>query len=290
MNGIVIVDKPTDWTSHDVVAKLRGVFRTKRIGHGGTLDPTATGVLPIFIGRATRAAEFCENAEKEYVAGIQLGIVTDTQDTQGNVLESREVSSSLSAAEIKAVLSGFLGESQQIPPMYSAVKIDGVRLYKLARQGIDIPRPARDIFISALELIDFGGSEFTIRVACSKGTYIRTLAHDIGQTLGMGGAMASLRRTKAGAFSIDTALPLNEIIESVSNGMAQDIILPTDSIFAGYPALAVNPEDTQRIKNGAACRVDGVPDGKHRIYNPDGEFLALGEGIGGALRVIKSFF
>jgi len=290
VNGIVIVDKPESWTSHDVVAKLRGVFKTKRIGHGGTLDPMATGVLPIFIGRATKAAEFCENAEKEYLAGIRLGLVTDTQDIQGNVLESCEIPTSVSEEEIKSVISGFLGAGKQIPPMYSAVKINGVRLYKFARQGIDIPRPARDIFISEMELMRIDGNEFMIRVACSKGTYIRTLAHDIGQALGTGGVMSSLRRTRAGAFSIGDALSLDEIIQAAAEGKAQDIILPTDSIFAAYSALKADSQDAQRIKNGAACRVDDVPDGKVRIYGPEGEFLALGEGRAGRLAVVKSFF
>jgi len=282
MTGIVIVDKPADWTSHDVVAKLRGKFKTKRVGHGGTLDPIATGVLPIFLGRATRAASICENAEKEYIAGLRLGLVTDTQDITGNVITSS--TADVSAEDIEAVILGFLGAQKQIPPMYSAVKIGGCKLYDLARSGVEIERPSRDIFISEIELIEGGGSEFLLRIVCSKGTYIRTLLHDIGAELRCGGTLSSLRRTRAGAFAIDMAHTLDEILEN-----AEKTVLPVDSIFAEYPDITLNPIQTQKCKNGASCQLS-APDGKYRAYAPGGEFLALGEVKDGAFKSIKSFF
>ena len=288
MNGIAIVDKPAGWTSHDVVAKLRGVFQIRRIGHGGTLDPMATGVLPVFIGRATRAAEFCENAEKEYIAGLRLGVVTDTQDTTGSVISSAPAT--VSEDELLAVISGFLGAQKQIPPMYSAVKIDGKKLYESARRGIEIQRPARNIFISEIELLEGGGSEFLLRVVCSKGTYIRTLCHDIGQKLGCGGTMSSLRRTRAGAFDIDMARTLDQIIAAVSTGDAESIVMPVDSIFAEYPAVTLSEPETKRCKNGLHCRLTRSSDGKFRLYDPHGGFVALGEISGGALKIIKSFY
>ena len=199
-NGIFVVDKPAGWTSQDVAAKLRGVFHEKRVGHGGTLDPMATGVLPVFVGRATRAAQFLESADKEYVAGLRLGVVTDTQDICGNVLSQQKAHVTREALE--AALAHFTGELDQIPPMYSAVKIGGRKLYELARRGKEVERPARRITIHALEVLDGADDLWTLRVHCSKGTYVRTLCHDIGALLGCGGCMESLRRTRAGAFEL----------------------------------------------------------------------------------------
>ena len=287
MNGIIIVDKPADWTSHDVVAKLRGVLKTKRIGHGGTLDPMATGVLPVFVGRATRAAAICENAEKEYVAGLRLGITTDTQDITGNVTDMCDYE--VSDEELLRVLPGFLGEQKQIPPMYSAIKIGGKKLYELARRGVELERPARDIVISEIELIGGGRREFILRVVCSKGTYIRTLCHDIGQKLGCGGTLSSLRRTRAHNFTIGAAHPLEVIVDAVKSGETGKIIMPVDSIFEKHPSITIEPIDVQKCKNGAAFRMDGA-DGKYRVYGPDGEFLMLGEITGGMLKTVKSFF
>ena len=287
-NGIVIADKPAGWTSHDVVAKLRGVFHIKRIGHGGTLDPMATGVLPIFIGRATRAAGFCENAEKEYIAGLRLGIVTDTHDVTGATLSACDAL--FSAGDVQAVIPRFLGAQKQIPPMYSAVKIGGKKLYESARRGLDVPRPPRDIFISGIDLLDGGGSEFSLRIICSKGTYIRTLCHDIGAALGCGGAMSSLRRTRAGVYTIDMAHTLEELLEAVSTGNAGKIIMPTDTIFSQYPAVELDEAESLKCKNGAPPRAGNLEDGKYRFYGPGGEFLLLGEAISGKIKTIKSFF
>jgi len=246
MNGILIVDKPAGWTSHDVVAKLRGALKTKRIGHGGTLDPMATGVLPVFVGGATRAAEFCENAEKEYIAGLRLGIVTDTQDITGRILE--ESGASASNEDLAIVLQSFLGAQKQTPPMYSAIKQNGKKLYELARRGVEVPRQARGIYVFAIELLsggdenkanisniadkevrgDSGSSgsrrdnddqnDFLLRVVCTKGTYIRTLCHDIGSALGCGGTMSSLRRTRAGAYTIEMSHTLETILSAASSG------------------------------------------------------------------------
>jgi len=288
MNWIIVVDKPSGWTSHDVVAKLRGILKEKRIGHGGTLDPMATGLLPVFIGSATRAAQFFENAEKEYIAGLRLGLVADTQDITGKIISKSNAS--VSAAELDAVLPRFLGAGQQIPPMYSALKKDGKKLYELARRGIDVPRPARDIYISAIELTGGSGDEYTLRVTCSKGTYIRTLCHDIGQALGCGGVMSSLRRTRAGEFTIDMAHPLEEIQRSMQAGDIDELLLKTDIVFRKYPAAALNENDTKKCRNGAPCNNDDLTDGIYRFYGPDDEFIMLGEVISGKIKIIKGFF
>ena len=201
-NGILIIDKPEGWTSMDVCAKLRGVFHEKRVGHGGTLDPMATGVLPIFIGRATRAVEFTEKYDKEYIAELKLGVITNTQDITGEVLEMRPVQAS--RERLEEVLEQFRGDIMQLPPMYSAIKINGKKLYELARKGREVERPARPVTIKALELLDQQGEDlYTIRVRCTKGTYIRTLCHDIGQALGCGGCMSSLRRTETAGFTLE---------------------------------------------------------------------------------------
>ena len=223
LSGIIVVDKPAGWTSHDVVAKLRGALHVKRIGHGGTLDPMATGVLPVFVGRATGAVSFFESTDKEYIAGLRLGIVTDTQDITGNVLDSFDVNAS--DADLRRIIPAFLGPQKQIPPMYSAVKIGGKKLYQLARRGVEIERPPRDIIIHSIELLDIGEScrDYLLRISCSKGTYIRTLCNDIGAALGCGGVMSSLRRTKAGVYTANDAHTLDEILASVASGVSTNI-------------------------------------------------------------------
>ena len=294
MNGIIIVDKPADWTSHDVVAKLRGALKEKRVGHGGTLDPLATGVLPIFAGRATRAAGFCENSEKEYIAGLRLGIVTDTQDVTGNTLYSCETI--ISADELSNVIPRFIGAQKQIPPMYSAIKINGKKLYELARRSIEVARPARDVTISGIEMLDCvalekgAGNEFLLKITCSKGTYIRTLCHDIGAALGCGGVMSSLRRTRAGAFTIDMAHTLDDILDAAQSGNPSKHIIPVDSVFSTYPAITLGEADTRKCKNGAPAHIKGSADGEYRVYGPNNEFIMLGEINGGSLKTLKSFF
>ena len=200
-NGILIIDKSAGWTSMDVCAKLRGILKTKKVGHAGTLDPMATGVLPVFVGQATRAVSFAESGEKEYVAGLHLGLVTDTQDTTGTTLEARPVS--VTADQLRAILPDFTGPICQVPPMYSAIKIGGQKLYDLARQGKEVDRKPRPVTIYELELVEqISSADFTLRIRCSKGTYVRTLCHDIGTALGCGGCMSSLRRTMAAGFTL----------------------------------------------------------------------------------------
>lgn len=283
--GILIVDKPADWTSQDVVSKLRGVFHEKRIGHGGTLDPMATGVLPIFVGRATRAVEFFESAEKEYIAGLRLGMVTDTQDTTGTVLAQAPVT--VTREEVAAALSAFLGAQQQLPPMYSAVKIGGQKLYELARKGREVARKPRDIVLHQLELLDGAGEHYTFRVRCSKGTYVRTLCHDLGQKLGCGGCMESLRRTAAGCYTLDQAVPLAEV---VAHPDPASLLLPIDSLFAHLPWVKLQERQMKLLLNGAQVPASGLSNGEYRVYDPAGGFAALCRAEGGRLKTIKSFF
>ena len=284
MNGIVIVDKPAGWTSQDVTAKLRGVFRTRRIGHGGTLDPMATGVLPVFVGRATRGVEFFEHAEKTYEAVLQLGITTDTEDTSGTVLEEKEVN--ISEAEFLGILPKFRGEIQQIPPMYSALKIDGQKLCDLARKGKTVERKPRPITIFELECLEFSGNTARLRVRCSKGTYIRTLCKDIGQALGCGGCMAALRRVTAGEYTIEESVPLDVLLEAEN---PDTYLRPVDSMFRNYPEVRLSPKQEQRCRNGNAFSIS-LADGTYRVYSQTGEFLALSKVESGVLTTIKSFF
>ena len=286
MNGIIVIDKPSGWTSHDVVSKLRGLLRERRIGHGGTLDPMATGVLPVFVGRATRAVEFCESAEKEYLAGMRFGLTTDTQDLTGRVLT--ESGSSVTAGELEAVLPRFTGELEQLPPMYSAVKVGGKKLYELARRGMEAERKPRAVTIRTLELTGWDGKDALLRVVCSKGTYVRTLIHDIGEDLGCGAAMSSLRRTRAGSFTLSDARTLEEVEAASQSGTADLLLRPVDSLFAALPRLTVTEEGEKRIRNGVAFPYPGK-DGTYRVYGPGG-FLMLGRLASGVLSTIKSFF
>lgn len=287
MNGILLIDKPRDWTSHDVVGKLRGILREKRIGHSGTLDPMATGLLVVFVGRATRAVEFAEADEKEYLAGLRLGIETDTQDITGNVLKTN--AHPVSRETLEAVLPRFRGEIEQIPPMYSAIKVNGQKLYDIARRGGEVERKPRQVTISKLEVTGEEAGDFQLAVTCSKGTYIRTLCHDIGQVLGVGGAMSALRRTRAGVFSIEDALTLEQIQQAADEGGAESLLRPVDSLFYDYGAMEIAAKAVARVKNGGTFSCD-VPSGTYRIYSEPGEFLALGKVEQGQCKTIKSFF
>lgn len=287
-NGILVIDKSAGWTSQDVAAKLRGVFHERRVGHGGTLDPMATGVLPVFIGRATRAAEFLESAEKEYVAGLRLGVVTDTQDTSGTVLETNSVC--VTRAQLEVALRQFLGPIEQIPPMYSAIKINGQKLYELARRGQEVARKPRSITIHALELLEGEGADWTIRVRCSKGTYVRTLCHDLGRALGCGGCMSSLRRTRAGSFTLAQAVTMQQVLDFAAGQDPQQLLMPVDAVFAAHPPLIVTLGQAAKLKNGAQVKEWQFQPGTYRVYAEDGEFLLLGRVEGGVLITIKSFF
>lgn len=287
MNGILVVDKPAGWTSHDVVAKLRGIYREKRIGHTGTLDPMATGVLVVFLGRATRAVELCENDEKEYVAGLRLGTVTNTQDVTGETLETHPVD--VTEEALLEALRRFTGPQSQVPPMYSAVKIGGRKLYELARKGQDVERKPRQITIHALEPIGRTEGDILLRVRCSKGTYVRTLCHDIGAYLGCGGCLSSLRRTQAGRFSIDQAVTLEQVQAAKEAGTHERLLRSVDSLFAELPALKLRGQAERRLRNGGEFPVR-AGDGRYRVYGGDGEFLLLGQVTGGTLKTVKSFF
>ena len=284
MNGIVIVDKPQEWTSQDVTARLRRVFNTRRIGHGGTLDPMATGVLPVFVGRGTRGVEFFEHAEKTYEAVLRLGLLTDTEDTSGTVLEEREVS--VTEEQFLNILPQFRGKIMQVPPMYSALKINGQKLCDLARKGREVERQPREIEIFELECLSFDGTDARLRVRCSKGTYIRTLCKDIGLALGCGGCMAELRRVTAGAYTIEEAVPLQELLDTTE---PEKYLRAVDTMFTQYPAFTVSLKQEQRVRNGNSFSTTLEP-GTYRTYAQSGEFLALSKVEDGTLSTIKSFF
>ena len=285
-DGILIIDKPSGWTSMDVCAKLRGILKTKKVGHAGTLDPMATGVLPVFVGQATRAVSFAESGEKEYIAGLRLGLVTDTQDTTGAVLETHPVS--VTADQLRAVLSDFTGPICQVPPMYSAVKIGGKKLYELARQGKEIRRQARPVTIHALELTEQASpADFILRVRCSKGTYVRTLCHDIGAALGCGGCMFSLRRTMAAGFTLAESHTIEEVQEQ-----GEALLRTTDFLFRQYPAYRIgHPRVEFLCRNGNPFRVkEALPQGLYRVYGADGSFLCLSRLEAGTMTSVKNFF
>ena len=272
----------------DVCAKLRGVFHEKRVGHGGTLDPMATGVLPVFIGRATRAVEFAEKSDKEYIAGIKLGIVTNTQDTSGEILEERPVQ--VSREQLTAALEKFRGDILQVPPMYSAVKINGKKLYELARKGKEIERLPRPVIIRGLEVLDqkpADGSDYLLWVHCSKGTYVRTLCHDIGQALGCGGCMSSLRRAAAAGFDGEDAYPMERIL---SMERPEELLLPVDTLFQDRKKLVLSPAAEKKVRNGMTAVLPSLAPGEYRVYAQGGEFLALCRAKDGKLSTIKSFF
>ena len=284
MNGIVIVDKPQEWTSQDVTARLRRVFNTRRIGHGGTLDPMATGVLPVFVGRATRGVEFFEHAEKTYEATLLLGTTTDTEDTSGTILEQKEVH--IPETEFLSILPRFRGKIMQVPPMYSALKVNGQKLVDLARKGKTVERQPREIEIFQLDLVEFSGNTARLRVRCSKGTYIRTLCKDIGEALGCGGCMAQLRRVQAGEYTIEESVPLQVLLEAEN---PEIYLRPVDSMFRNYPEVILSPKQEKCCRNGAAFSIQ-LDAGTYRCYSKDGEFLSLSKVEDGVLSTIKSFF
>ena len=284
MDGIVIVDKPQGWTSQDVTARLRRVFGTRRIGHGGTLDPMATGVLPVFVGRATRAVEFFEHAEKTYETVLRLGITTDTEDMTGTVLTEENVS--FTEEQLQETLAAFRGEILQVPPMYSALKVNGQKLCDLARKGKTVARQPRPITIHELTLVERGENTLRLRVRCSKGTYIRTLCKDIGEKLGCGGCMESLRRVAAGEYTIDEAVPLQTLLDTEE---PEKYLRDVDTMFRNYPAVTLTANQETRCRNGNAFSVSLAP-GTYRAYSQGGEFLMLAKVDGGVMSTIKSFF
>ena len=282
LHGILLIDKPQGFTSHDVVAKLRGILKTRRIGHGGTLDPMATGVLPVFVGGATRAADFAASQDKEYIAGFTLGYATDTQDSTGEItqISGRYASQAAVAAKLKH----FTGTQKQIPPMYSAVKINGQKLYDLARKGKEVERPARDIIIHEMELLSFDedAQKGTFRAVVSKGTYIRTIVHDFGQMLGTLAVMHSLVRTRSGDYPIAQAVSLQQVEQAMADGHISHLLRPVDSLFLEYPAVSLTEEGAQRAARGAVVfprQAVGMPEQQGalvRVYDSKG-FRMLGQ-------------
>ena len=284
MNGIVIIDKPQDWTSQDVTARLRRVFNTRRIGHGGTLDPMATGVLPVFVGRATRGVEFFEHAEKAYETVLRLGLTTTTEDVWGETLEERTVA--FTEEKLQQVLEAFRGEILQVPPMYSALKVNGQKLCDLARKGREVERQPRPITIHELTLLEVGENTLRLRVRCSKGTYIRTLCKDIGEALGCGGCMQELRRVSAGEYTIDEAVPLLKLLEEEN---PEAYLRGVDTMFRNHDAVTLTANQEKRCRCGNSFSVK-LPDGTYRAYSQAGEFLMLAKVEAGVMTTVKSFF
>ena len=284
MDGIVIVDKPRDWTSQDVTARLRRVFGTRHIGHGGTLDPMATGVLPVFVGRATRGVEFFEHAEKTYETVLRLGLTTDTEDITGTVLTEAPVS--VTDEQVEGALDAFRGEIMQVPPMYSALKVNGQKLCDLARKGKTVERQPRPITIHELRLLEREENTLRLRVRCSKGTYIRTLCKDIGEDLGCGGCMERLRRVQAGEYTIEEAVPLQELLDTAE---PEKYLRGVDTMFRNYPAVTLTANQEKRCRNGNPFSVR-LEEGTYRAYSQSGEFLMLATVKNGVMVTIKSFF
>lgn len=269
----------------DVCAKLRGILKERRIGHGGTLDPMATGVLPVFAGSATKAVEFAEKGDKEYIAGLRLGVETNTQDVTGEILETRPVAAD--RTDLEGVLPRFTGPIAQIPPMFSAIKRDGKKLYELARAGKEVQRDPRPVTIHALEILEqTSGADYLFRVRCSKGTYVRTLCHDIGQALGCGGCMSSLRRTMAAGFTLEQAVTIEQVQEQ-----GEALLLPADQLFAGRSAYRIASPRLERLcRNGNPMPAGALASGEYRVYGQDGTFLCLSRWENGQLVPIKNFF
>ncbi len=284
MTGVLPIDKPAGFTSFDVIAKLRGATHTKKIGHSGTLDPMATGVLPLFFGGATKVCSVLQNEDKRYVAGIKFGITTDTEDTTGTVLTRQEVT--LTKEQVEAVLPRFRGEILQVPPMYSALKVGGQKLCDLARKGREVAREPRPITIHELTFLGFEEGNVRLQVSCSKGTYIRTLCKDIGEALGCGACMGSLRRTRAGEYTLSDAVPLETLLESEH---PEAYLRPVDSLFSSFPAVTLTANQEKRCRNGNAFSVTLAP-GTYRAYSKTGEFLMLAQVSDGTMTTVKSFF
>ena len=285
MDGVIVIRKEKGFTSHDVVAKLRGILHMKKIGHTGTLDPDAEGVLPVALGKATRLVDMITDREKTYEAVMRLGVVTDTQDMSGTVL-SQTTELSVTEEELCTVVSSFVGDYMQVPPMYSALKVNGKKLYELAREGKTVERKPRPVHFYEIEILDISFPLVRFRVTCSKGTYIRTPCEDMGAKLGCLGTMAALRRTRAGEYTIEKAVPLQTLLDAEN---PEQYLLSMDSPFLGYPAVTLSENQEKRCRNGNAFTLR-VPDGTYRAYGKNGEFLMLARVENGVMSTIKSFF
>lgn len=288
MQGILIVDKPMDWTSFDVIAKMRGILGTRKLGHSGTLDPMATGVLPVFCGGASKAVDLQLDHTKAYRATLKLGEKTDTGDITGTVLETAPVT--VGEAEVKAILPQFVGKQMQTPPMYSAVKINGQPLYKMARQGIEVERKARPIEILSIEYNESPTeNEYQLTVRCSKGTYIRVLLEDIAEALGQKGTMSALRRIAAGVYTEADAHTIEEIQAAKDAGTLESLLLPVESVFESLPLLVVDSRVEQHLYNGCPTSRYPAADGRYQVRNAEGNFLGLANVVQGVLKVEKLF-
>lgn len=274
VDGVLLLDKPIGMTSNDALQKARRLFNAAKAGHTGTLDPLATGLLPLCFGEATKFAGELLDADKTYLAKLRLGVTTDTADAEGQVLETRPVDTSEDA--VREVLGRFLGEIDQVPPMHSALKRDGRPLYEYARKGIEVERASRRVTIHAITLEAWQGESFDIEVACSKGTYIRTLAEDIGKVLGCGAHLAALRRTRIGSLSIADAVGL-EALDTLDMSQRDERLRPVDALLASLPRAELGAAETQRVLHGQGVRWQGAPGSRYRYYGESGEFLGLGE-------------
>lgn len=285
LNGILVLYKPKGYTSHDAVNVVRRILGTRKVGHTGTLDPNAEGVLPICVGKSTKACDMITFSDKEYVATVKLGVSTDTYDIWGEVTDTGPVD--VSEKLLRDVISGFVGEINQVPPMYSAIKQNGKKLYELARSGIEVERKPRKITIYSCELLEFDGINFKIRVKCSKGTYIRSLCHDIGRVLGCGAAMTDLVRTASSVFDIGEALTLQSLEEIVAQKGSSAVLECVDKVFGQYPEFVANEVVKQRLLNGAFSFVN-CPEGTYRVYDTDHVFIGIANVFHGEKgRVIK---
>ena len=291
--GIIILNKPVGVSSHRCVGMVRKALNMKKVGHTGTLDPEASGVLPILAGPATRASDFLTMEDKKYRATILLGTKTDTLDMAGEVIEQKSVN--VTEEEIRRVIGGFVGNIQQVPPMYSAIQVNGQRLYNLARQGIEVERKARDITIFSIDIEKIELPYVKIAVHCSKGTYIRTLAADIGDALGCGGCISELERTSSGDFTIENAITPEELSALAESGQAEKALLPLDSFFKKYDAIYLDKKRADRVKNGVPIYYKGKTQGEtYRVYDENGIFIALSkadtEDGRECLKLIKGFY
>ncbi len=290
MNGIVNVNKPLGITSHDVVYRLRRILNIKKIGHTGTLDPDAQGVLPMCVGKGTKLAELITGADKQYLAELTLGAITDTQDASGEVLERFDVN--VCEEDIIKAAKSFIGEIQQIPPMYSAIKIDGKKLYELAREGKTIERKPRSVTILNIEIrdIDLDANTVTMLVDCSKGTYIRTLCEDIGRSLGCGGHMSKLTRTRSGRFNIEDAYDLDTIAQMAEAG-SFEFLTPVEDAMPEYPKAILAEANARKVRNGIKISVQGLELGKtYRVFDEQGEFLVIAKQGEESLEILKTFY
>lgn len=291
MNGIVVINKPLGKTSHDMVYFVRRLTGIKKVGHTGTLDPSATGVLPVCIGNATKVCDMLTNADKVYRVSFVLGMTTDTLDADGEILTEQPVL--VSEEEIRKAVFSFVGDIVQIPPMYSAIKVNGKKLYELARQGISVERKERHVTIKNIDILDIDMEKFvvTMDVDCSKGTYIRTLCEDIGMKLKCGAYVNSLERRKSGIFSIDESFTLEKLQEIKEQGGLEEILKAPDSLFSEYPEIKVTERQSGLVKNGVRIRYKGLNDGcLYRLYDPEGEFLAISRFVEGELVLEKPFW